>query len=151
MDNDLQQAPKYVHSMRKRSFLESALKEGLMLTDHQVTFRPAESDADFASLVYELVPTLQAQLAAIGAPWEQLPEERRRMLMSGIGSISGMIPMLCFTKSHSAAIFPLIMYLSAATALSRSASGSSQMEVIVWFTLGTTRRFRVAFTKPLPR
>lgn len=84
--------------MRERSFLEAALTDGLMLTDHRVQFMPAERDDHFESLIYEVWHLLEARLIAIGAPWQTLPEDRRQEIMRGIGSISGMIPMLCFTE-----------------------------------------------------
>lgn len=89
---------KFLHSMRERSFLESALSEGLMLRDHTVQFSPAKTHAQWQALLGEEWSLLMTKLNSLGAPWGGLSEERKNLLMGGIGSISGKIPMLCFTE-----------------------------------------------------
>jgi hypothetical protein len=84
--------------MRERAFLESALSEGLMLRDHKVHFAPAKTHAQWQSLLSDQWPLLMAKLNSIGAPWTGLSEERKNIIISGIGSMSGDIPMLCFTE-----------------------------------------------------
>jgi hypothetical protein len=37
---------RFLHSMREREFLRSALEEGLMFTDHEVAYVPASSMAE---------------------------------------------------------------------------------------------------------
>jgi hypothetical protein len=84
--------------MREREFLRSALEEGLMFTDHEVAYMPASSMAEWEDLAAEVSALLQQRLAALGKPWQTLTEERRKTLMSGIGSMRGKIPMICFTE-----------------------------------------------------
>jgi hypothetical protein len=84
--------------MRELEFLRSALSEGLMFTDHEVAYMPASSTADWHDLSAEITALLQQRLAALGKPWQSLAECRRRILMSGIGSMRGKIPMICFTE-----------------------------------------------------
>lgn len=88
----------FVHSMRKRDHLESALAQGLMLTDHKVEFKPATSTEKLSSLLAELMPILLNRLDSIESPWETLSPERQKAILMGLGSISGMIPMICFTE-----------------------------------------------------
>ncbi len=89
---------RFLHSMREREFLRSALEEGLMFTDHEVAYMPASSMAEWQDLSAEFITVLQQRLAALGKPWQTLTEERRQTLMSGIGSMRGQIPMICFTE-----------------------------------------------------
>lgn len=84
--------------MRERSYLESALTKGLLLTEHQVKFLPAESPADLKSMLNDVMPLLMSRLKAIGKPLDCLDETRRNVVFSGIGALSGSIPMLCFTE-----------------------------------------------------
>lgn len=84
--------------MREREFLRSALEEGLMFTDHEVAYMPASSMAEWEDLAAEVSGLLKQRLAALGKPWQTLTEERRKTLMSGIGSMRGKIPMICFTE-----------------------------------------------------
>jgi hypothetical protein len=89
---------RFVHSMRKREYLESALAQGLMLTDHEVMFEPATSGAKLQTLLADVVPILEGRLHAIGAPWETLSAGRQKVILMGLGSMRGMIPMVCFTE-----------------------------------------------------
>jgi Putative abortive phage resistance protein AbiGi, antitoxin len=89
---------KFLHSMRERNYLESALTDGLLLTGHKVKFLPSEKTVDIESLLNDVKPTLLAQLIKIGKPWDCLDEERQKTIFSGIGAISGSIPMLCLTE-----------------------------------------------------
>lgn len=87
---------RFLHTMRKPEYLEQALRHGLMLTDHEATFRPFDDDADAARLTGEiLLPRLTARLKAIGEC-----EVNLNALVAGIGSISGQVPMICFTEVH---------------------------------------------------
>ena len=69
-----------------------------MLRDHKVQFAPAKTHTQWRTLLGDVWPHLMGKLSSIGAPWEGLSEERKNIVMSGIGSISGEIPMLCFTE-----------------------------------------------------
>jgi hypothetical protein len=90
---------RFLHSMRRREYLESALTSGgLMYTDHEASYSPSNSRDDWQSLLNEVMPLLQRRLEAIGAPWGSLSEEQRRTMMRGLGSIRGKIPMICFTE-----------------------------------------------------
>lgn len=89
---------RFLHSMRERNFLESALTEGLMLRDHMVQFAPANTHAHWRSLLGDAWNLLMGKLNSLGAPWEELSEDQKNLIMGGIGSISGAIPMLCFTE-----------------------------------------------------
>lgn len=84
--------------MRELEFLCLALSEGLMFTEHEVAYMPASSTAEWHDLSDEVTALLQQRLAALGKPWQSLAEGQRRMLMSGIGSMRGKIPMICFTE-----------------------------------------------------
>jgi hypothetical protein len=69
-----------------------------MLRDRDVCLAPATKPADWESLIASFMPALESRLEAIGAPWSSLTEERRLMIMRGLGTVAGKIPMLCFTE-----------------------------------------------------
>jgi hypothetical protein len=89
---------RFLHSMRTRGFLESALADGLMYTDQDVRFSPAETSEQWEELLSDVNPRLMQRLELIGSPWSEIPEDGRALIMRGLGSISGSIPMLCFTE-----------------------------------------------------
>lgn len=89
---------KFLHCMQKIEYLESALTSGLMFTEHKVEFKPTNDNVEFKNLILELMPYLERRLTSIGRPLIALSEERKGVIFSGIGSISGNIPMLCFTE-----------------------------------------------------
>lgn len=89
---------KFLHSMRDRSYLEYALIFGLGLTEHAVNFRPTNDPGEMNSLVQGVWPEMYNRLRAIGKPWDSLDESHRQVICSGISSIVGSIPMLCFTE-----------------------------------------------------
>jgi hypothetical protein len=90
---------KFIHSMSKKEYLESALNNGLLLTDHKVKFHPIKDRNILESLVNnEIMFTLKQRLLEIGKPWEFVEGERRKIIFSGIGFIRGSIPMLCFSE-----------------------------------------------------
>lgn len=87
---------RFLHTMLKPEYLEQGLRQGLMFTDHKVTFRPFDDDADAARLSAEyFLPRLNARLA----PFCKC-EVDLNTLVAGIGSISGQVPMICFTEVH---------------------------------------------------
>lgn len=94
----MQPTLQFLHSMRKPEFLRTALTEGLMFTDHEVSYVPASSSVEWHDLTAETTALLMDRLALLGKPWHSLTEERRISLMSGIGSMRGKIPMICFTE-----------------------------------------------------
>ena len=49
------------------------------------------------ALLNRVAPLLQERLERLGTPWNTLAEERRKMLMRGLGSVRGEVPMVCFT------------------------------------------------------
>ncbi len=68
-----------------------------MLTSHKVNFQ-ATTDLDQLRVISEQIrPLLLERLELLGTPWGALSEERRQVLMRGIGSIRGEVPMVCFT------------------------------------------------------
>ncbi|QIM52513.1 abortive infection system antitoxin AbiGi family protein [Hydrogenophaga crocea] len=89
---------RFLHSMRELEFLRLALSEGLMFTDHEAAYVPASSTAEWEELSAGVTVLLKQRLAALGKPWQSLSEGRRETLMSGIGSMRGKIPMICFTE-----------------------------------------------------
>lgn len=84
--------------MRNREYLELALTQGLMLTDHEVKFEPATSTFKLQPLLAEVEPILLGLLQAIGASWTTLSPDRQQLILRGLGSIRGKIPMVCFTE-----------------------------------------------------
>lgn len=89
---------KFLHSMRESDFLVSALKEGLLLTDHLVKFALTADISEMESSVNEVHLYLMKRLTYIGKSWESLDETNKNTIYSGIGAMSGKIPMLCFTE-----------------------------------------------------
>jgi hypothetical protein len=89
---------KFLHSMRTRGFLESALNDGLKYTNQGVRFSPAETPEQWEELLRDVKPRLMQRLEAIGSPWPDIPEDGKALIMRGLGSISGSVPMLCFTE-----------------------------------------------------
>lgn len=69
-----------------------------MLRDHTVQFSPAKTHAQWRILLGGEWAHLMGKLNSLGAPWEGLSEERKSLILGGIGSISGKIPMLCFSE-----------------------------------------------------
>jgi hypothetical protein len=100
----------FLHVMREASYLEQALVNGLMFTDHPVTFRPFSDDEDAArAMANYSLGRLSEKATAMGARDLNLNE-----LAFGLGTISGKIPMICFTEVHdSRDLFPHIMYFGA--------------------------------------
>lgn len=84
--------------MSQPDFLETALSEGLMLTDHEVAFAPTQDKNDFGVLVERVMPLLAARLDSLGKPLNALEDTRKRVLFSGLGTMRGKIPMLCFSE-----------------------------------------------------
>ncbi len=89
---------RFLHTMRQADYLEQALRDGLMFTEHKVSFYPFKDLDDAASKFHEYgLPKLRARVAALGIQNIDL-----NILASGIGSISGMVPMICFTEVQGA-------------------------------------------------
>lgn len=84
--------------MSQPDFLEKALSDGLMLTDHEVAFAPTQDTKDFGALVERVMPLFTARLAGLGKPLGTLEETRKNVLFSGLGTMRGKIPMLCFSE-----------------------------------------------------
>lgn len=84
--------------MSQPDFLEKALSDGLMLTDHEVAFAPTQNKKDYGALVERVMPLLTARLDGLGKPLGSLEEARKKALFFGLGAMRGMIPMLCFSE-----------------------------------------------------
>lgn len=84
----------FLHTMRQADYLEQALLEGLMFTDHKVSFDPfmGLDDAAQKSAEYSL-PKLINRITSCGSNHANL-----NALAHGLGSMSGMVPMICFTE-----------------------------------------------------
>lgn len=87
-------AIQFLHTMRQADHLEQALREGLMFTDHKVSFDPFNGldDAAKKSAEYSL-PKLLQRVTSCGANHLDLND-----LAHGLGAMSGMVPMICFTE-----------------------------------------------------
>ena len=89
---------RFLHTMRQADYLEQALKDGLMFTEHKVLFDPFKDLEDAARKSHEYgLPKLIARVTALGVPNTNL-----NALAHGIGSMSGMVPMICFTEVQGA-------------------------------------------------
>lgn len=89
---------RFLHSLRQLEHLQQALSLGVMFTSHKVLFRPAESHDHWYAVISSVMPLLFCKLRQLGLPWESLSEERRQVLMSGLGTVSANVPMICFTE-----------------------------------------------------
>jgi hypothetical protein len=89
---------KLLHCMKKSEYLEQALCEGLMMRNHEVKFSPAEDPEAWATLIDQILPLLKQKLKSLGVPFDSLSEETRLLLLRGIGSNSGFVPMICLTE-----------------------------------------------------
>jgi hypothetical protein len=84
----------FLHVMRDRSHFEQALREGLMLTDHAVTFDPFDSTEAVAKEMQAYsIAALAKRATVLGSNHFDFNQ-----LTYGMGSISGTIPMVCFTE-----------------------------------------------------
>ncbi len=93
--------------MGQREHLESALRDGLMLTDHEVQFAPIGDGEAASSLLNQILPLLESRLESLGQPLESLSEERQRVIFLGIGNIKGKVPMLCLTEVPSGRVIDM--------------------------------------------
>jgi len=87
---------KFIHVMKEASYLEQALVEGLMFTDHRVAFHPSSDAADAARIFngYSL-PLLQQRVAELGLDGSAL---NLNALSGSLGSMAGEVPMICFSE-----------------------------------------------------
>ena len=87
---------KFIHVMKEASYLEQALAEGLMFTDHRVAFHPSSDAADAARVFnsYSL-PLLLQRVAALGLDGCAL---NLNALTGSLGSMAGQVPMICFSE-----------------------------------------------------
>lgn len=87
---------RFLHVMKQADHLEQALRQGLMFTGHRVVFKPFtdEMDAVMKTQTYA-IPRLVKRAESLGAKNSDL-----NALAAGLGSISGEIPMICFTEVH---------------------------------------------------
>lgn len=108
---------KFLHCMSKLDYLLSALQQGLMLTDHEVRFAPSEDRNELASLIDQVLPLLRVRLANFGMPLESLPQDRVTAVFSGIGNMSGQVPMLCLSEVPRGKIIDSHRYLFGSFAL----------------------------------
>jgi hypothetical protein len=69
-----------------------------MFTDHDVEFKFSDDKAELLKHFNEILPVINWRLSQMGETYDELPEDRKFVVNSGIGSISGKIPMLCFTE-----------------------------------------------------
>ncbi|MFZ6767855.1 abortive infection system antitoxin AbiGi family protein [Undibacterium sp. Di26W] len=85
--------------MRELTFLEQALTEGLLLTDHEVEFRPITDDKEFNALLnQEIYPKIERKLGNLDRFRGNVSDNEKQVLSYGVTNISGKIPMLCFTE-----------------------------------------------------
>lgn len=84
--------------MKRREYLEQALRTGLMFTGHDVRFAPTEDPKVFAGLFEQILPLLHQKLASLGRSFDFLSEGERQVLMMGLGAMSGSVPMICLTE-----------------------------------------------------
>ncbi len=84
--------------MKRPEYLESAIRDGLMFTDHLVEFSPTNDRNLLSRLVSEIKPIIERRLMALGRSLATLTLIEERCVFAGIGSIKGQIPMLCFTE-----------------------------------------------------
>ena len=89
---------KFLHCMSQPDYLEKALSEGIMLTDHKVEFVPTNDSTEYSSLLNRVMPLLTGKLITLGKPLDTLDELRKQVLFSGLGSMRGDVPMLCFSE-----------------------------------------------------
>ena len=87
----------FLHVMREADYLEQALRDGLMFTDHRVKFNPFGDDMGAAAqaMADYAMPRLVERATALGATDLNL-----NALAYGLGSIAGDVPMICFTEVH---------------------------------------------------
>ena len=84
----------FLHVMRDRSHFEQALREGLMFTDHPVTFDPFEgTEAAAEEMRAYSYAALMKRATVLGVSHLDFNQ-----LTYGMGRISGKIPMVCFTE-----------------------------------------------------
>ncbi|MDY7538456.1 hypothetical protein QN372_04590 [Undibacterium sp. RTI2.1] len=89
----------FLHSTRELVFLEQALTQGLLLTDHDVILRPIIDNSDLTNFfINEIYPRIERKLNSLGISFNDLSDNEKNVLMCGVGAISGKIPMLCFTE-----------------------------------------------------
>lgn len=88
----------FLHCLRKYDYLVQSLRDGLMFTAHQVKYQPANDPLHWQALLQHVVPTLLGKLERLGVPFENLPEDRQRLLMAGLGTMTAEMPMICFTE-----------------------------------------------------
>lgn len=89
---------KLLHSMRKPEYLEGALKEGITFRAHKVLFVPTDNVAEYSKLLEAVLPALNQKLLDLGKPLDSLSDVNRTSIFAGLGSISGKLPMICFTE-----------------------------------------------------
>jgi hypothetical protein len=87
---------KFIHVMKEASYLEQALEEGLMFTDHRVAFDSSSSSARTAQILHSYtLPLLQKRVAALGLGGRAL---NLNALTGTLGSMAGKVPMICFSE-----------------------------------------------------
>ena len=90
---------RFLHSMKTREHLESALRSGMMLTDHEVSFVISSKAEDRKLYFDSMMLLIENHLKKIGAnSFDTLSEESKRNIIAGINGIRADIPMLCFTE-----------------------------------------------------
>lgn len=91
---DLEKAH-FIHVMREAPFLEQALREGLMFTDHKVEFNPfGAAEQGVEEFVKYAIPRIEEKARALGATDTNL-----QTLARLIGKMHGALPMICFTEA----------------------------------------------------
>jgi hypothetical protein len=89
---------RFLHCTRQKAFLHHALTKGLVFTDHQVDLAMSEDRTDYQAYIEELLPILENRLRSLGKPWQQLDAIRKKVILSGIGTMSAKLPMICLTE-----------------------------------------------------
>ena len=87
----------FLHSMRELAFLEQALTQGLLLTDHKVEFSPITDNKEFLVLLnQEIYPQNERKLGSIGRLWENVSSNVKWTHLSRQNAFT----LNCFVCSH---------------------------------------------------
>ena len=95
---ELDLSVKFLHCLPKYEYLESALRDGLMLMDHDVKFSVTDDKDQLARLLNDLIPLIEFKLKMLGLELNSLPHDSSQNLFAGIGTMQGSVPMICLTE-----------------------------------------------------
>lgn len=89
----------FLHCTKKSEYLESALKNGLMFTNHKVQFKFIEDAKELYKIREEIMPFINHRLKELGKTYSDLSKENKFVINYVYGAISTEIPMLCFSET----------------------------------------------------